>query len=572
MSLNELLMLPHVWLTMAAIVLLQGIALYTWQFREEPGARWQAYLQLCKGCWLLSVLLILAAPSAAARDFWQTIYSILAFWACFCWLRYIGQLSGAEREFAPWVLPIARGVVGLFWIMIVTNSWHHWYWSSVTVVGGVAHVHTEWLGYLALVSAYCIAGFSLWINIRWALHSTGLRRRQAWTFVLPSLASWGGQALGYLPHPQELEPHVVGFLTSSILMAWAFHRWRMYSILPLARKVVLSDMIDGLLVVDDSGYIVDMNGPAMSIFAEMKIAIGSRFEQACKAWPMLGKFDGSAVLNDVAHEQDGTMRYYQIKRTPLQAAGNNVLGEVISLRETTHEVEQQQRILEQQQALTMLKERARLGRELHDGPGQMWSFLAAQMQALRIQMERNKPEKCLEMLAQMQSIVKDSYLATRESITSMQSHVAEGLVEAIEEQMRWYRESCGLHVELCVDAGWRDELLGEHEQLQVLRILQEALVNVRKSAAASSVRVEISCEAQRAIFRVVDNGHGFDPDEVERRTGRYGLRIMRERAAEIGAAYRLDASPNAGCRIELAVPCRVTDVDYGTIADAEANA
>jgi signal transduction histidine kinase len=90
-------------------------------------------------------------------------------------------------------------------------------------------------------------------------------------------------------------------------------------------------------------------------------------------------------------------------------------------------------------------------------------------------------------------------------------------------------------------------------QAEILRIVQEALNNVRKHADATVVRVGASAGEEGLTIRVIDNGKGFSPD---RGTRGFGLIGMRERAGLIGARLEIEAAPRDGTRITLAVPSR----------------
>ena len=92
-------------------------------------------------------------------------------------------------------------------------------------------------------------------------------------------------------------------------------------------------------------------------------------------------------------------------------------------------------------------------------------------------------------------------------------------------------------------------------ELQLLRILQEALSNVRKHSGATRVDVKIHQERDRLIASVEDDGTGFDPSSRPREAfPRFGLAIMRERAESIDGSLDLETSPGGGTRVKIRVP------------------
>ncbi len=83
----------------------------------------------------------------------------------------------------------------------------------------------------------------------------------------------------------------------------------------------------------------------------------------------------------------------------------------------------------------------------------------------------------------------------------------------------------------------------------IYRVAQEALNNVIKHAAAAQAFVSLRCTPQQMVLQVLDDGRGFEPERVP--GGHFGLGIMRERAASIGATLIIDTEPGEGTEIEL---------------------
>ena len=94
--------------------------------------------------------------------------------------------------------------------------------------------------------------------------------------------------------------------------------------------------------------------------------------------------------------------------------------------------------------------------------------------------------------------------------------------------------------------------LSPEVQIQVLHIIQECLSNARKHAGAGCVRVEMQ-RGPSYLFRVSDDGRGFDPAQVTSDM-HVGLRIMRERAHRIGGSLSVRSQPGAGTEVALELP------------------
>ena len=101
--------------------------------------------------------------------------------------------------------------------------------------------------------------------------------------------------------------------------------------------------------------------------------------------------------------------------------------------------------------------------------------------------------------------------------------------------------------------------IGARAQAELLRIVQEAMTNVRKHADATVVRVNVHTDGELRLT-VTDNGHGFRPENV---SAGFGLESMRQRAAVIGAQFSITSEPQNGTRVELAMPIRRKEGTHG---------
>ena len=92
-------------------------------------------------------------------------------------------------------------------------------------------------------------------------------------------------------------------------------------------------------------------------------------------------------------------------------------------------------------------------------------------------------------------------------------------------------------------------------ELQLLRIVQEALSNVRKHAAAESASVRLRIDGDRLTVEVADDGKGFDPEQpVRSGWPRFGFQTMEERAKAIGGRFEIRSRPGAGTTVGVSVP------------------
>jgi signal transduction histidine kinase len=106
-----------------------------------------------------------------------------------------------------------------------------------------------------------------------------------------------------------------------------------------------------------------------------------------------------------------------------------------------------------------------------------------------------------------------------------------------------------------VDVSGAQEALPQEFEQHLLRIAQEAVTNVLKHAGADQIWVKLQLETRKLYLRIVDNGHGFDQQDVfSSLGGHFGLIGMRERAERLGGELHLASHPGEGTQVEVTVP------------------
>ena len=555
-------LIEHLWFAVPVFVFLEGIAIYTWQFRREPGAIWQCLLQACKGIWLFAMIMISQPIPASLRAQWICVAVAAVLVSTLLALRFLLDLSGYIKRLPRWFDRAWILLAGLVIAIVATNPWTGLFYRACSIEHGSLKSQFGILTWPLMLSAYWVVAITITLCVMWARSCVGLRRLYAWSFLLPDLISLMGHVLNYYFSSYLFEPLAGSLLLSSVITTYAFGRWRAYSIVPLAEQAAAHAMQDALLILDESGILVQLNSAARELFHALSIKEGESFSHLAERIPALRPFDQQSMQGEIetSWHPGAANSFHEVRSIPLVTSAGHLLGRVMIFHDVTRERRQHQHILEQQKALAILTERKRLSRELHDGPGQLWGFLAMQTKAAQKMLARGNSEQAAELLAQLQSVITDAHVDLRESITSLQTVVGEqtSLIDAIGQQLQWYREHCRLETALRLQTHWQPDALPPYVEEQILRIVQEALTNVRKSAAAKRVSIEIKALHENLLFRIEDDGAGFDPDKLVQSTGHHGLTIMRERASEIGASLSVRSRPGEGCTLELCLPVNPT--------------
>ncbi len=194
-------------------------------------------------------------------------------------------------------------------------------------------------------------------------------------------------------------------------------------------------------------------------------------------------------------------------------------------------------------------ERQRLAEVVHDGPAQVLTNAIFQVEYLDRVLD-DSPSTAHAELAFLRTMLRDGLDEVRGFIADLRPPAVDvGLAKAIADQASAFADRHGLEVEAEVKG--IDEGLTPDEKASVLRILQEALQNVRKHSAATRVRIFLE-DGQLVIG---DNGRGFDVMRLASgATRNFGLHFMRERAELMGAALQIESRQGEGTRILLRLP------------------
>ena len=161
-------------------------------------------------------------------------------------------------------------------------------------------------------------------------------------------------------------------------------------------------------------------------------------------------------------------------------------------------------------------------------------------------------DRLQESLATTYEVLSDAYVDVRQAIDGLRiSPNGEGLSAWLQETSIEFEENSGLPVKLSEIPA--DVNLPPEVQVQLIRIVQEALSNVRKHACAT--QAWITCRKVRGDFviEIRDDGCGFSPDEIPG-VSKYGLQGMRERSELIGADFQVFSKPGEGTTVSIRIP------------------
>lgn len=204
--------------------------------------------------------------------------------------------------------------------------------------------------------------------------------------------------------------------------------------------------------------------------------------------------------------------------------------------------------------LAIAEERTRIGREMHDGMAQVLAYVNTKAQAVQQYLKAGKADEASRQLDQLAGAARESYTDVREGILALRSQPTanRSLAEVLKEYFAQWQVSSGISGKMELDEPISVPPVVE---LQLLRVIQESLANVRKHAKATKVGVRVRRHSGGFEAVVEDDGVGFDPESVARaELPRFGLTIMRERAESAGGHLRIESRQGAGTRVFFELP------------------
>jgi PAS domain S-box-containing protein len=252
-------------------------------------------------------------------------------------------------------------------------------------------------------------------------------------------------------------------------------------------------------------------------------------------------------------------RVYQAVKAPWRDTTGRILGVVGVSRDVTEQerVEAERRRLLERLHEVQEEERRRIAVDLHDGPVQGLAMLGYKLARARVLLEAGETEPALALVGECEADVAGEVEALRRTLRDLRPLVLDqhGLEVALHDHAHAVRERAGLS-SCRVTARLGGRRLDPSTETALFRVAQQALANVAEHAGATSAEVLLEASATGGVrLRVVDDGRGFDPSQVQTAPHLYfGLTTMRERVEAIGGRLSIRTAPGEGTTVEALVP------------------
>lgn len=347
-----MILTPAFTMLMATALISGVVSILLWHRRAVAGVIPLTFLMVAIAGWALIAALEAASVNLAAKIFWSQFEYLGSGTAMTCYLLFTLQRADlkihmrSKRTLALWLLPVINFSLAL------TNRWHGQLWTGFrpSPVGANQIIYSHGFAFFGMVAAlYVYALLASILLIRTTIHEGLIRRRQNWSVLLAGIAPLAGGLL-YAMNPDWLAGINITPMSLSIsglVLAVSVIGMRYFDIAPIARDTLFEVMDDGVLVLDRSNHIIDINPAACHFLDTDSTCIGSSVDTILAPWPDLLK---RCHQFDAEHYElvlsENPLRVIDARLTPIIGRDLTPSGLIIVLRAITARVHDQRRLQE----------------------------------------------------------------------------------------------------------------------------------------------------------------------------------------------------------------------------------
>ncbi|GEM_PF-1674384 len=540
-----------------SVLLLLVLIVIGLQQRDKPIAKTYLIFMGCLLVWMTgSFLEILTLNLQLSLLFADFSFLGITFMPV-AWLAIVMQYNNMMERFNRW-LPLIILFPILTNIMIWTNPLHQLWrgdsyrdltttWFPISV-----YDYGAWFSTIHVPFNMTITLFSIVLLLHSLNYQEQAYRRQIFTMLIALCLPLSVEVLyqlGFMIVP-HFNASTLVFPISGVLTGWVVLRYRLLDLTPIAREVLIESLEDLVLVLDTQRRILDLNPAAHKhLFNNQTDVIGLSIDKLLPDHKSLVDQIKSDPLtqNEIDLTIHNKTKTYAIRASPIQHHDLQQVGWLLLLQDITDRRKTEEIFFAQVKQVTLLEERQRLARELHDSVNQTL-FAASTLADLLPRAIEKKPEKVKEYAYNIQQLIHG---ATAEMRLILLELYPDGLIEtdlgtSIRHLCDAYTGTSGTVVGFSTTA---NIYLEKDAQVALYRIAQEALNNIKQHTTSTEVFVSLTKIGDKVKLVIQDNGCGFDTKSTP--SGHFGIGNMIERAEAIGANCTIDSVIDVGTTITV---------------------
>jgi len=320
-------------------------AIYVWTHPSTSASRVGAILLLAGAIWISTHVLSLASANLPAKIFWNKLRFLGTGVIPTAWLIYVKQYTAGARWLTRRRLLLLSIVPVIMLLLSITNEQHGLFYVDVRLNtrGDFATMESSqglalW-GYI--IYSYALLGIGVVVLVQALIRSGHLYRWQASALLLTVLTLWLASfvmdTLGWKPFA-NLEAAPLALALTLPTFAWSFRRLRIRDIVPVARDAIVDGMIDGVMVLDELGRVVDLNTTAQRLMGRDRSRIIAM--PVDRVWPewssqIASHRDDGSPVGEMQFNTARGRSTYDVRISSMNDWRNKVVSRVVVLRDIT---------------------------------------------------------------------------------------------------------------------------------------------------------------------------------------------------------------------------------------------
>jgi PAS domain S-box-containing protein len=262
---------------------------------------------------------------------------------------------------------------------------------------------------------------------------------------------------------------------------------------------------------------------------------------------------GSASRREIRIRVTGQDRFYDVSAKPLRDVEGLIYGVATIATDITERKLVEEAAQKSLAFLAEMRERNRLAQELHDTVAQALGYLNLKISIAHSALANHQVKVATAHLHELKGVINETYTDVREEIFYLRAKALSDLsfMELLQQYVEKYRRFYNLEIQLIQEADPAQFDFSPEMTAQLVRTVQEALINVRKHARVNRATIRLGQSGDALRISIEDTGQGFDLAQNGSKSSSYGLQIMRERMESIGGRLEIATAPGQGTRIVL---------------------
>lgn len=343
MNITHILIISGVFLTFFIKI---SLAFISYRNKHKYGAKTFTGLMICLALYSLGYGFDLMTSNLSVHIFLVSVqYLGLSYFPVFALILML-QYAGKEKWLSPRFVYLLFSVSTLFLLIVITNKWHYLFYSSyfLFVEGPFPVFHFvpgPWYWFYQLYMNTLLLVGMVMLMIRW-LQLAGTFRRQIGIIILGAWFPWLGYffyMLGFIPYGIDINP--LTFTFTGLLFAFGIFRYRLLTLVPIARDLVFDSMNEGVLVLDEGHRIIDYNRELREIFPAISPrVIGESITKVLADYPGLleqATTNSKNISIQVASKEEQVKHYNSRLSFVLDRRGQ-VIGKVLLFADVSEQI------------------------------------------------------------------------------------------------------------------------------------------------------------------------------------------------------------------------------------------